>query len=460
MKKRLIAGIATVAALGMGLAGCGAASDGGSNAAKMKTSATWTDVQNALKSDKDVTLTMWAWSYDTMKPSVDAFTKKYPHIKIDLVSTGASADHYTKLQNVIKAKKGLPDLVQLEYDAMPQYAVQGALLNIDGEGIDENIGKLYNDAAWKNEHVGDGIYGIPQDQAPTAMYYRTDILKQYGIEIPTTWDEYEQAGIKLHQADPDKYLGFIDTGGSRQFLQMIRTDDAQPWKVDGLKDITLQITNDKAKEASKFIQRLIDEGVLAAVPSGTDEFNRAWQDGKYASWLDGCWRGGLFVTDNPDLKGKLTVALPPSWGSADDVSTGEAGGSQISVTTAVTDKDKQAAAIAFANWMNSDPESIDAFQTVGGSLFNAAKAFQEDKKYAQVEDDYFGQKVNEVYFQSAEKLNTNWSTLPYQNQMDSDFKDIVVPEMKEGGDMASTLSKFQDKLKTYGEEQGFSVTVK
>lgn len=458
VRKKAIAAVAAVAAM-VGMAACGS-NNSGNGAVGEQAAVTYDDVQAALKSDKKVELTLWAWSVETMKPSIELFEKKYPNIKVKVVSTGASADHYTKLQNVIKAKKGLPDLVQLEYDALPQYAVQGALLNMNGEGIDENIGKLYNDAAWKNIKVGDGIYGIPQDQAPTAAWYRTDILEQYGIDIPTTWDEYEQAGIKLHQADPSKYLGFIDTSGSRQYLQTVRTADAQMWEVDGLKDITLNVANDNAKKATDFIQKLIDEGVLAAVPSGTDEFNRAWADGKYASWIDGAWRGGLFATQNPELKGKLKAAMVPSWGSADEATAGEAGGSLLSVTTAADTKEKQAAAIAFANWINSDPESIDAFQTVGGSLFCAAKAFQEDEKYAQVDDEYFGQKVNEIYFKAAEQLNTNWATLPYNNQMDSDFKDIVVPEIKEGGDMTGSLSKFQDKLKAYGDEQGFSVTVK
>lgn len=423
-----------------------------------KVSIDYVDVGNALKSDKDITLSMWAWSSEGMKPSVAAFEKKYPHIKIDLKSTGASADHYIKVQNAIKAQKGLPDIVQLEYDYLPQYAVQGALLDLNGNGIDENIGKLYNEAAWSNVHVGDGIYGIPQDQAPITAWYRTDILQQYGIEIPTTWKEYEQAGIKLHKADSSKYLGFIDTASNRQFIQMLHAAGAQPWKVDGLKNINFDLTDEKATQVAKFTQRLIDEGVLAPVAAGTDEFNRAFADGKYASWIDGAWRGGLFSSGNPELKGKLQAALPPSWGpTADSVEVGEAGGSLLSVTAAVKSKEKQAAALAFINWINSSPESIAALQTMGGSLFCAAKAFQNDSKYSQVYDEYFSQKVNEIYFEAAKKINTEWSILPYNNQMDSDFKDILVPQMKDGGDIAGSLTKFQDRLKKYGQEQGFAV---
>lgn len=111
--------------------------------------------------------------------------KKYPHIKIDLVSTGTSSDHYTKFQNVVKAGSGIPDIVQTDYDSMPQYAATGSLANISEESIEKEFGSLYADAAWNAVHMGDGLYGIPSDQAPVAMYVRADILEEYGIDVPT-----------------------------------------------------------------------------------------------------------------------------------------------------------------------------------------------------------------------------------------------------------------------------------
>jgi multiple sugar transport system substrate-binding protein len=219
------------------------------------------------------------------------------------------------------------------------------------------------------------------------------------------------------------------------------------------------MTNEHATETTKFIQKLIDEKVLDPVASGTDDFNRAWEDGKYATWIDGSWRGALFVSLNPDLKGKISVTLPPSFGSgSEDVKTTEAGGSILSITSA-TPTDKQAAAVAFANWINSDPESIHAFQSVGGSYFMAAKSYQEDSSQAEIEDEYFGnEKVNAVYFDSATKLNTNWSTLPFYNQYGQEYKDTVVPQLKKGGDINSAIAEWQEKLKAYGTEQGFTMS--
>ena len=38
------------------------------------------------------------------------------------------------------------------------------------------------------------------------MLYRKDIFDKYGIQVPTTWDEFAAAARKLHAADPNVYL--------------------------------------------------------------------------------------------------------------------------------------------------------------------------------------------------------------------------------------------------------------
>ena len=221
------------------VAACGAS--GGNNAAggsDKSSGITMDDVNAALTSDKDITLNYWTWRTDIEQPLIDAFQKKYPHIKVNVTATGAASDHYTKFQNVVKSGKDIPDVVQLEYDYLPQYAVTGALLDFSDPTIEDEMGSLYNDAAWANSHVSDGLYGTPFDQGPEIMFVRHDVLDQYGIEVPTTWDEFEQAGIALHKADPNKYMSFIDTTDVRYMAQIIRSSGAIPWTVDGVENVT------------------------------------------------------------------------------------------------------------------------------------------------------------------------------------------------------------------------------
>ena len=50
------------------------------------------------------------------------------------------------------------------------------------------------------------VWAIPQDTGPLGMLYRKDIFDQYGIQAPTTWDEFAAAARKLHAANPKAYL--------------------------------------------------------------------------------------------------------------------------------------------------------------------------------------------------------------------------------------------------------------
>ena len=79
--------------------------------------------------DKDVTeITVWAWE-PTLTQVAKDFTKK-TGIKVDLKNVGTNTKEYTQLDNAIEAGSGAPDVAQVEYYAIPQYAIKGNLLDL------------------------------------------------------------------------------------------------------------------------------------------------------------------------------------------------------------------------------------------------------------------------------------------------------------------------------------------
>ena len=79
--------------------------------------------------DKDVTeITVWAWE-PTLTQVAKDFTKK-TGIKVDLKNVGTNTKEYTQLDNAIEAGSGAPDVAQVEYYAIPQYAIKGRLLRL------------------------------------------------------------------------------------------------------------------------------------------------------------------------------------------------------------------------------------------------------------------------------------------------------------------------------------------
>jgi multiple sugar transport system substrate-binding protein len=452
LARRVASVVAGVSAVVFALSGCG----GSSSSSASDSGLTASDVNAALTSKKTVNLTMWAWSQDQYGPVIKQFEKKYPNIKIKFVLSPVSTDEYTKFQNVVSANKGIPDIIQMEYDSMPQFAVKGDLTNFSSDSIEKTIGANYNTAAWTAAHVSDGLYGIPTDQGPTVLYYRSDLLKQYNLKTPTTWEEFEQEGIKLHKADSSKYMGFVDLADPRNLTNFLDYADSEPWNVKDVQNLSFDMQNAKVKKVADFIQRCIKEGVLQPISSAGSEFNQAMNKSRYATYLDGAWRGALLKSMYPSLSGKWKVEVPPSWEGTARSST--SGGSMLALTKNVTSKDKQAAAVAFMNFISSDKTAVNTLVTKGG-IFSAAKVYQNDATQAAVTDKYFGgQAVNKVYFDAAKLVNTNWSTLPFNQEFVNEYNDIVVPTYTSGDSIFDAIGKWQTKLVKYAKAQGFTVT--
>lgn len=119
MHKRLRRGLAAVAigvSAAVALVGCASGSSSASGGSA-------SDVSAALK--KGGTITYWSWT-PSAKAQVAAFEKAYPKVHVKLVNAGTGTDEYTKLQNTIKAGSGAPDVAQVEYFAVPQFALSNS----------------------------------------------------------------------------------------------------------------------------------------------------------------------------------------------------------------------------------------------------------------------------------------------------------------------------------------------
>lgn len=457
--KKSIRLIAAVAALAMtaGAAACGS----GASQKNNKADVSLKDINSALTdTSKTTDLTVWAYSAKQIEGPVKAFQKRYPHIKINFVNTGAASDHFTKFQNVVSANKGVPDVVQMSISEYEQYAVSGALLNFESDEIEKAWGTQYAQAAWKNVHFGGGLYGTPQDAAPLALYVRKDILDEHGLKVPTTWQEFYDEGVKLHKQDPSKYMGFISSSDTSLF-GVLRTVGAKPWTVKDTTNIDFSLTTGRVAEFIRFIQKCLDDGVLRAAATGTDEFNREVNDGVYATRLEGCWQGNIYKDQNPSLKGKMVVAHPLAWGNDGESYQSESTGSMFSISSA-TPKDKQAAALAFIQWVNGSKDGVSEFLTANkGNYFMASNYYQKDKskRDQQETDGYFANtNVNEIYFESMDKVNMDWDYIPFPAQLTVAFGDTVAPALTGKGDLLTAFTKLQDNLKSYAEDNGFKVT--
>lgn len=409
------------------LSGCSAAATGGSD--KPVT--------------EDVKLTWWTWS-DSTQVLADGITKANPNITFDVVKLENPDAVVTKLQNAVKAGKGAPDLVPVEYQTLPQLTLGDALADVSEYGLGE-----YEDAftasTWNAVNVQGKLVALPMDSGPMVMIYNKDLYANAGVaEAPKTWDEFADASAKIHAFDPEAYIA--NSGDAGFFTSMIWASGGQPFQTEG-ENVTIDLQDEGTKKFATYWGDRLNAGELSGVPTWSDEWSKALTQDKLGTLMMGSWM--ISGMDDYGTLGKWAVAPIPSWDG--QPASAENGGSALAVTEQSEKKDAAAAVLKFL----ADGEGRALLNSSG---FPSTVADLSNPEFLDHPfEAYGGQPANQIGAASAESVVAGWQYLPYQGYANNVFTDSVGKALGSNGDLNAALVEWQDTLVTFGNEQGFSV---
>ena len=83
-----------------------------------------------------LTLELWSWVVG-LDQVVKEFEQAFPNIKVHVNNVGGGPAEYQKLQTVLKAGSGAPDVVQIEYDFLPSFIATDGLADISQYGAND-----------------------------------------------------------------------------------------------------------------------------------------------------------------------------------------------------------------------------------------------------------------------------------------------------------------------------------
>ena len=431
--------------LGSSLTGCSSNSTDDS-AADSDVSAAAIDA--ALEAGGEIAY--WTWT-PSAEAQVAAFEEAYPNVTVDLVDTGGAGDHNLKLQNAITAGTGAPDVAQLEYQSLPQFVLSDSLVDLTDYGFGD-LEDLYTASTWGAVSNG-GVWGLPQDSGPMAMFYNKAVFDEFDLAVPTTWDEFVDAGVALHAADPTKFIT-NDSGGDAGFgTSMIWQAGGRPFVTDG-ETITLDLQDEGSVRWADNWNRLIEGDLLGTIPGWSDEWFTALGDGTIATLPIGAWMPGVFESGVAAGAGDWRVAPMPTYDGGEAVTAENGGSAEVVLEQSAN----PALAAGFLRWLNSDPASLEVFLASGG--FPATVAELNSADFLGYESDYFGgQKINEVLVDAANHVGTGWQYLPWQAYANSVYADTVGQSYLKGTDLRDGLKAWQDENEKYGTDQGFTIAL-
>ncbi len=100
-----------------------------------------------------------------------------------------------------------PDVVlNMAQATIIDFAIRGAITDLSQFDDFDEFSDMFYDSALETVTYHGGIYGLPETQNFNMMFYRTDILEELGLEVPTTWEEVGDMISVLHINNYDFYM--------------------------------------------------------------------------------------------------------------------------------------------------------------------------------------------------------------------------------------------------------------
>ncbi len=355
-----------------------------------------------------VTIEFWGW-VPNLEEAVEAWNAENPDIQVEFHRmTGDDGD---KIPSAIDAGTA-PDVFQLGTAGMVEQIIAGRLLDISD--YVEDVSDKYDETAWASVTFGESIYGLPQDAGPSGMMYRTDIFAEHGIEVPTTWEEYLDAGRALKEEGI--YLAQLSPNEAGFWLQQVWQAGGSLAGIDG-DQWTVETNNEASMEVAALWQTALDEGLFKVVEMWTPEYWAAVNNGEIATINYLAWFPALLKENVGETSGLWAVTHSPRIGGEE---TAGSGGYGANVIPANTEHPAQAA--EFAKWLNTSDEGL-SFLIERGGIFPAALPGLENEALL-VEDEFFGgQVINEVFLEEATKAPSTWVYGPTHNLTQEALKD-------------------------------------
>ncbi len=443
MKPRILATVSSAALAAGLLAGCSGA--GGSAEAACTNTITKKDAPQ---------VTVWAW-YPAFEEVVDHFNATHDDVQVCWSNAGQGNDEYTKFSTAIEAGSGAPDVIMLESEVLSSFAIREALVDLTEHGANE-VKDDYTEGAWKDVSSGDAVYAIPVDGGPMGMLYRKDILDQYGIPVPTTWDEFAAAAQALKDAGAPGVLADFPTNGRAYNQALFAQAGSVPFEYDSAEptDIAIDVNDDGSKGVLAYWDDLVKKGLVATDDAFTADYNTKLVDGSYAIYVAAAWGPGyLSGLADADSDAVWQAAPVPQWDPADPVQINW-GGSTFAVTSQA--KDKEAAAVVAKEVFGTEEAWKIGIEEA--ALFPLWKPILESDYFRDLEYPFFGgQQINKDVFLEAAAGYTGFTFSPFQNYAYDQLTEQLYAMVQGEKSSDEALDDLQASLEQYATEQGFTL---
>lgn len=285
-----------------------------------------------------------------------------PDRQIELETTVIGyADMHDKFKIALQSGVGAPDICDVELGQFPNVLKGEPQLVV----LNDYMADYMDDLVQSRLDIyakGGNYYGVPTHVGATVAFYNVPVLEAAGIDYTeiVTWDDWAEAGRKLKEANPDVYMGNVETSTSWTTRLMLAALGSDMIDVTDPDSPVVTMDTPEMNKIATTLQGFVEEGLMVPCPGGqvdTEEGKGFVNSGASATVIMPLWYMSRFVDEIPDMNQQYAIAPAPVFEAGQPRSVG-LGGTGTVVTLTAADIDLAAEFIVYAKISETGNEMI------------------------------------------------------------------------------------------------------
>lgn len=181
----------------------------------------------AASEDGQIELRMTWWGsqtrHDLTTRALELFESKHPNIKIKAEYSGWDG-YFDKLSTQV-AGANAPDLIQMDYAFLTDYANRGTLLDLSSYTSDGKLSTSAIDASMLSAgSINNKLYAVALGVNAPGVIYSSTVFKELGIPDPGpdwTWEDFSEIAAKIGKEKGNGFVGMADASGTFNMFEMM-----------------------------------------------------------------------------------------------------------------------------------------------------------------------------------------------------------------------------------------------